>query len=294
MVIRSDASLRGKCKAIAKKHGIMAQEVMQMYLFERFLARLEKSEYADRFVLKGGLLISSLIGVENRTTMDMDATLQAICLDEENVSRMIADICSIDCDDGVSFAFDRVEPIREDDDYGGLRAHIRSRFGRMDTPMKIDLTIGDAITPGAIEYPFPMMFDEGTLRVMSYPLATCVAEKYEALVKRGVLTTRARDLYDICRFVELYGGSLDWDSVSEAIVKTAEHRGSLELMGDFSRVCEEMLASTAIRNMWEAYARNNSFAAAISLEETLGAVRAVGEHYAHSLALENSVSIKEP
>ena len=279
MVISNDASLRGKCKAIAKKHGIMAQEVMQMYLFERFLARLEKSEYADRFVLKGGLLISSLIGVENRTTMDMDATLQAISLDEESVSRMISNICAISCDDGVSFAFESVEPIREDDDYGGLRAHIRSRFGRMDTPMKIDLTTGDAITPGAIKYTFPMMFDEGSLRVMSYPIATCVAEKYEALVKRGALTTRARDLYDIYRFAEMYSDSLDWDSVSVAIGKTAEHRGSLELMGDFSRVCDDMLASEAICTMWEAYARDNSFAASISLEDTLNAVRTVGEHY---------------
>ena len=279
MVIRNDASLRGKCKAIARKHGIMAQEVMQMYLFERFLARLEKSEYADRFVLKGGLLISSFIGVENRTTMDMDATLRATSLDEENVSRMISDICAIGCDDGVSFVFESVEPIREDDDYGGLRAHIRSRLGRMDTPMKIDLTTGDAITPGAIEYPFPMMFDEGSLRVMSYPLATCVAEKYESLVKRSALTTRARDLYDIYRFVELYGDSLDWDSVSVAIGKTAEHRGSAELMGDFSRVCDEMLASASIRSMWEAYAYDNPFAASISLENTLNAVRTVGEHY---------------
>lgn len=279
MVIRNDASLRGKCKAIAKKHGIMAQEVMQMYLFERFLARLERSEYADRFVLKGGLLISSLIGVENRTTMDMDATLQAISLDEENISRMISDICSIGCDDCVLFVFESVEPIREDDDYGGLRVHIRSRFGRMDTPMKIDLTTGDAITPGAIEYLFPMMFDEGSLHVMSYPLATCVAEKYEALVKRGTLTTRARDLYDIYRFVELYGGSLDWASVSKAIGKTAKHRGSAELMGDFSRVCDEMQASTAIRSMWEAYARDNFFAVSISLEDTLNAVCTVGEHY---------------
>ena len=279
MVISNDASLRGKCKAIAKKHGVMAQEVMQMYLFERFLARLEKSEYANKFVLKGGLLISSLIGVENRTTMDMDATLQAIRLDEENVSRMISDICAISCDDGASFAFESVEPIREDDDYGGLRAHVRSHFGRMDTPMKIDLTTGDAITPGAIEYPFPMMFDEGSLRVMSYPIATCVAEKYESLVKRGALTTRARDLYDIYRFVEMYGDSLDWDSVSVAIGKTAEHRGSLELMGDFSRVCNDMLASEAICSMWEAYARDNSFAASISLEDTLNAIRIVGEHY---------------
>ena len=123
------------------------------------------------------------------------------------------------------------------------------------------------------------MFGEGSLRVMSYPIATCVAEKYEALVKRGALTTRARDLYDIYRFVELYGDSLDWNSVSVAIGKTAEHRGSLELMGYFSRVCDDMLASAAIRSMWEAYARKNFFAASISLEDTLNAIRIVGEHY---------------
>ena len=277
MIIENDASLRGKCRALAKKHGIMAQEVMQMYFFERFLARLEKSAYSERFILKGGLLISSLIGVENRTTMDMDATLRAIELSKEGISCMIEDICTVECEDGITFSLDYVEPIRDDDDYGGMRAHIRARFGRMDVPMKIDLTTGDAITPRAVEYPFPKMFGEGNIQVLSYPIATCIAEKFESLVMRGVLTTRARDLYDVQRFVAIYGDKIDWQEVSEAVAKTAKHRGTLPFMGDWARVSDEMAASAAIHTMWEAYARNNAFAKDISLEDALDAIRTIGQ-----------------
>lgn len=118
-MIANDASLRGKCKALAEKHGVIAQKVMQMYFFERFLARLKKSKYAENFILKGGLLISSLIDVENRTTMDMDATLRALALTEDDVTQMLKEICTIETNDDVTFSFDYVEPIREDDDYGG-------------------------------------------------------------------------------------------------------------------------------------------------------------------------------
>lgn len=279
MTIKNDASLRGKCKALAAKHGIMAQEAMQMYFFECFLMRLEKSKYAENFVLKGGLLIASLIGVANRTTMDMDATLKSITLNEEQVASMMKEICSISCNDSVMFVYEYAEPIRDDDAYGGLRAHIRARFGRMDTPMKIDLTTGDIITPRAVEYPFNRMFDDGTIQIMSYPITTCIAEKFESIVKRGILTTRAKDLYDIERFVALYDVTINWDEVRQAISNTAKHRDSLKQMKDYERVCEEMQASSDIQSMWANYAAHNTFASEITLLDTLNAVRIVGSHY---------------
>lgn len=276
MTVSNDASLRGKCKALAKRHGLKAQEVMQMYFFERFLVRLSQSPYNDRFILKGGLLIASLMGVANRTTMDMDATLRSVSLDEKTAEHMVSEICGIEADDGILFAFDYVEPIRDDDEYGGLRAHIKATFGRMSAPMKIDLTCGDSITPSAVAYPFPLMFDEGSVLVMSYPLATSIAEKFEALVKRGVATTRARDLYDLARLMQIYKDDLDWNDVRRAVANTARHRGSEALIVDYERICHELLESDAIANLWVAYADENSFARTVTLEEAVDAIVLVG------------------
>ena len=159
---RSDASLKGKVKAMAKKSGLKPQELLQMYLFERLLMRLEKSDYAETFVLKGGLLISSMTGVAQRTTMDMDATVVGMDMDAETVNAAISSICSVDIGDGMEYSFERLEPIRTDDEYANWRAHLRARYGKIDAPIKIDITTGDEIVPGRIEYSYPLMFEEGS------------------------------------------------------------------------------------------------------------------------------------
>lgn len=110
---RSDASLKGKIKAIAKKSGLKPQELLQMYLFEHLLMRLEKSDYAETFVLKGGLLISSMTGIAQRTTMDTDATVVGMDMDEGTVSAAISSICSVDVGDGMEYSFERLEPITQ-------------------------------------------------------------------------------------------------------------------------------------------------------------------------------------
>jgi len=148
---RGDASLKGKIKAMAKKSNLKPQELLQMYLFEHLLMRLEKSDYAETFVLKGGLLISSMTGIAQRTTMDMD---------EGTVSAVISSICSVAVGDGMEYSFERVEPIRADDEYANWRAHLRARYGKIDAPIKIDITTGDEIAPGLIEYRHPLMFED--------------------------------------------------------------------------------------------------------------------------------------
>jgi predicted nucleotidyltransferase component of viral defense system len=276
MTIRNDASLRGKSKALAKKHGLSSQELIQMYLFERFLVRLSNSRHKNSFILIGGLLISKLIGISNRTTMDMDVTLNALSLNEDTVERVIGEVCAIDSDDGILFSYERCEPIRSDDDYGGIRAHLRAKFGRMDAAMKIDFTTGDVITPASIEYPFPMLFEERTINLMTYPIETCLAEKFEGIVKRGVLTTRARDLYDLACLLQFYGDTLHWDTVASAIRNTAEHRETLPLMYTYEQVCNEMLQSADVIKIWENYTDRNRYAKKIALPDAIEAVRAVG------------------
>jgi predicted nucleotidyltransferase component of viral defense system len=277
MTISNDASLRGKAKALAKEHGLSAQEVMQRYFFEHFLMRLERTRYRERFVIKGGLLLSSMMGMAQRTTMDLDATVRALPLDGETISVAMQEICSINLEDGIAFAFERAEPIREDDDYGGLRAHLTAEFGRMRTPLKVDVTTGDAITPREIEYEFPTLFGEGPIHLMSYPLETCIAEKFEAVVKRGAATTRARDLYDLAMLVRLYERTIDWEILREAVRRTSEHRGSSDMMRRFELVSREIEGSDEIARIWSAYTRLNPYASEISVADAMDAVRMIGE-----------------
>ena len=165
-MMRSDASLKGKIKALAKKSNLKPQELLQMYLFEHLLTRLGKSGYAEAFVLKGGLLISSMTGVAQRTTMDMDTTVIGMDMDEDTVSEAVAAICAVDVADGMEYSFERIEPIREGDEYANWREHLRARYGKIDAPVKIDITTGDEIVPGRIEYRYPLMFEKGSVRVL--------------------------------------------------------------------------------------------------------------------------------
>lgn len=277
MTISNDASLRGKAKALAKERGLSAQEVMQRYFFEHFLMRLERTRYRERFVIKGGLLLSSMMGVAQRTTMDLDVTVRALPLDGETISAVMQEICSIDLGDGIAFAFERVEAIREDDDYGGLRAHLTAIFGRMRTPLKVDVTTGDVITPREINYRFSTLFGEGSIHLMSYPLETCIAEKFEAVVKRGVATTRARDLYDLATLVKLYEQTIDWETLREAVRRTSEHRGSSGMMKDYGLVSREIESSDEIARIWSSYTRLNPYASEISVSDAMDAVRMIGE-----------------
>ena len=184
-IIENDAILRGKIRAVASKRGLRAHEVLQMHLFEHLLLRLERSSYSNVFVLKGGLTISSIIGLARRTTMNMDATVVGMPMDRKSVERAITEIYTICVDDGMEYRFERVEPIREHDEYANWRDHISVLYGRMNPPVKIDIATGDSITPAQIEYPYPRMFDEGCIAVMSYPMVTTLAEKFETVVSRG-------------------------------------------------------------------------------------------------------------
>lgn len=150
--MKSDASLRGKVRHLANEHDLKPQEVLQMYLFEHLLMRLAKSSYADKFVLKGGLLISSMTGIYQRTTMDMDTSVVGMDMDEETVAKALAEICDVNVGDGMTYAFERIEPIRGDDEYANWRAHLRAKYGRIDTPVKVDITTGDAICPSQVRH----------------------------------------------------------------------------------------------------------------------------------------------
>lgn len=268
-MMRSDASLKGKIKALARKGNLKPQELLQMYLFEHLLMRLEKSDYAETFVLKGGLLISSITGIARRTTMDMDTTVVGMDMDESTVSRAVTAICAADVDDGMEYSFERVEPIRENDEYANWRAHLRVRYGKIDAPVKIDITTGDEIVPGRIEYRYPLMFEEGSVRVLSYPLETVLAEKLETVVSRGIANTRGRDYYDIHTLVRLKSDEIDASALNKAVVATASRRGSLDKLGDYESVLGEVKESAMMQAVWSSYVSASPYASDLDFEEVV-------------------------
>ena len=168
-------SLKAKIRNLARKKDMSAQVVLQNYMFERFLERLSKSKYQDKFILKGGMLIAALVGIDNRSTMDMDATIRNYPINVESLTQAIKEICSSAIDDDVSFSFSGIDTIRDDDAYGGYRVSIIAEYDTITTPMQIDITTGDAITPKEVLYVFKMIFEEGSFGIWAYNIETVLA-----------------------------------------------------------------------------------------------------------------------
>ena len=190
-------SLKAKIRNLARKKDMSAQVVLQNYMFERFLDRLSKSDYRNNFILKGGMLIASLVGIDNRATMDMDATVKDYPISAESLSRAIMDISSIHINDDVTFTLTGIDSIREDDTYGGFRASVVARYDTIITPMQIDITTGDVITPKEVQFLYKTIFENNEISIWAYNIETVLAEKVETILKRAELNTRPRDFYDI-------------------------------------------------------------------------------------------------
>ena len=274
----NDASLKGKIRAMAKKGGLKPQELLHMYLFEHLLLRLEKSPHADKFILKGGLLVSSMTGVMQRTTMDMDTTVVGMDMDESTVTAVVREICSIDVNDEMNYIFERVEPIREIDEYANWRAHLRVRYGKLDAPIKIDITTGDRIVPGQTVYAYPLMFDGGWVRVLSYPIETVLAEKFETVVSRGVANTRGRDFYDIHALLRTKRDVINGETLAMAVAATAEKRGSTDAIAHYVEVLEEVRLSHAMRDLvWASYVKSAPYVGDLGFDAVVDAAIELGD-----------------
>lgn len=276
--MKTPEQLKGAIRNIAKKNNLMPQEVLQMFLFERILERLSVSEYKDNFILKGGLLISSMIGITERTTMDMDTTVRGIELEEENITDIVKKIIAMDVGDDIVFEFIKIEPIREDDAYNNFRVHLKAIYGKMNNPMKIDITTGDKITPAAIEYSYKMMFEEKQVSVMAYTLETILAEKYETIIRRNIGTTRVRDFYDLYVLFRSRKNEISREVFRLAVNHTAEKRDSLEILNEYVEICNELLNEEAVHKLWLNYIKENTYATHLGYVDVVNNVLEVGKY----------------
>lgn len=280
MKARTPEQLKGQIRSFAEKRNLQPQEVLQMYLLERVLERLSKSPYKNNFILKGGMLISSMIGIAERTTMDMDTTVTGIDLEEKEIERVIREILRIDLGDRIEFEFEKLEPIREDD-YNNYRVYFVAHYGKIANKMKVDITTGDEITPRAVQYSYRTILDNDEIDVMAYNTETIVAEKYETIIRRNIGTTRARDFYDLYMFYNLYKETINFGILKLAVTRTAKKRESLQTMSEWKEIIEDMKEDLALKNLWKNYCENNTYAAGVSYEK----IMEVTQHIAVMLGL---------
>ena len=266
----NDMSLKAKIRNIAKEKNISAQAVLQSYLMSRFLYRLSQTEYKEKFVIKGGMLIASIVGIEHRSTMDLDTTLRNLPLTESAIREAFESVCRVQTDDGITFSFDSIAPIRDDDEYGGYRVSFTAKFGKINASMSMDVSTGDVITPGTAKHWFSDILEDSLcFELWSYPIETVLAEKVETILSRGVDNTRPRDFYDVYMLSAL---NYDSEMFGEAFIATASHRESLEKISDAEGIIRLISESAEMNRRWENYVRQMPYARGITFSDTISAV----------------------
>ena len=263
-------------KGAVKNMNLKPQEVLQIFMFERLVERLSISKYKENFILKGGLLIASMIGIAERTTMDMDTTIQGLPMTEEEIEKIIKEILALDVEDGIHFEYQGMQPIREDDEYNNFCVSICAMYGKMKIPMKIDITTGDKITPRQIDYGYKFMFEDKSVLVKAYTLETIIAEKYETVIRRNIGNTRARDFYDLFVLVKIKKDEIRWNVLKEAVQATAIKRDSLEELTEYKEIIEDMQESQFLERIWEKYKEENTYSEGIAFADTLDIVSWIG------------------
>lgn len=267
-------SFKAKVKNYAKKNHLPAQVILQNIMFERFLDRLSRSDYRDKFVIKGGMLISAIVGLDTRSTMDLDATLRKLTLTEDQIREAINNICSIDLQDDITFKINSVAPIRKEDIYGGYRVKLDAKFEQIITPLSIDVSTGDIITPDAVKYEISGIFDDSVrITLWGYSIETILAEKTETILSRDITNTRPRDYYDV--YILRKKGTYDPAVYRSALIATAQHRGSWNRIRDFDPITSQIENSIILKDLWEKYRKEFNYAKDISFEDTVSAVRSL-------------------
>lgn len=265
-------SLKARIRNIARQKNMPAQIILQNYMFERLLVRLSESEYKEKFVLKGGMLVAAIVGLDNRATMDLDTTLKNLPMAPEAIRAALEQVCAIPIDDDVFFEIGTISPIRADDIYGGYRVMLNAKFDTMVTPLSIDMSTGDAITPHAVQYQFSEIFDsEKFYELWAYNIESVMAEKVETILRRGVFNTRPRDFYDV--YILATTQKFDKQIFAEALTATVIHRGTTEQIADIHRILSSIEDSPELFSMWEKYRKQFSYAKDITFNQIIAVLR---------------------
>lgn len=265
--------IKGRIKSVAKQNNADARTLMRIYMMERFLERLAQSEYRDNFIIKGGILVTAMIGVAHRSTMDIDTSMKNLNLSAEDALRVVNQVKDIDLDDGVSFEVKDVSNIMDEMEYPGIRITLNANVGKLITPLKIDISTGDVITPRAIEFNYDLLLEDRSISLWSYNLETILAEKLQTVLARGILNTRMRDFYDIRMLLDTYEDKINKAVLKDAFAATCKKRGTDHLQEQAEEIIKIIEANEQLQVLWRAYEKKYSYAADIDYASVISGVR---------------------
>ena len=274
-MIKTARQLKDLIRNFSREKSADAQLLMRNYMMERFLERISLSEYRDKFILKGGMLVAAMVGLDARSTMDLDATVKGANVNVEDIENLISAIVSVPIDDGVKFQLKSISEIMDEAEYPGIRVSMTTTFDGVVTPLKIDISTGDAITPREVRYSFKLMLEDRSIDIWAYNLETVLAEKLETIITRTTTNTRMRDFYDIYILDQLHGNTLNQQTLYDALLATAKKRGTERHLAEAVDVLNEVESSPVMQKLWESYRRKFSYAADLEWSIIMGAVRSL-------------------
>ena len=274
-MIKTARQLKDLIRNLSREKSADAQLLMRNYMMERFLERISLSEYRDKFILKGGMLVAAMVGLDARSTMDLDATVKGANVNVEEIENLISAIVSVPIDDGVKFQLKSISEIMDEAEYPGIRVSMTTTFDGVVTPLKIDISTGDAITPREVRYSFKLMLEDRSIDIWAYNLETVLAEKLETIITRTTTNTRMRDFYDIYILDQLHGNTLNRQTLYDALLATAKKRGTERHLAEAVDVLNEVESSPVMQKLWESYRRKFSYAADPEWNIIMRAVRSL-------------------
>ena len=274
-MIKTARQLKDLIRNLSREKSADAQLLMRNYMMERFLERISLSEYRDKFILKGGMLVAAMVGLDARSTMDLDATVKGANVNVEDIENLISAIVSVPIDDGVKFQLKSISEIMDEAEYPGIRVSMTTTFDGVVTPLKIDISTGDAITPREVRYSFKLMLEDRSIDIWAYNLETVLAEKLETIITRTTTNTRMRDFYDIYILDQIHGNTLNRQTLYDALLATAKKRGTERHLTEAVDVLNEVESSPVMQKLWESYRRKFSYAAYLEWNIIMGAVRSL-------------------
>lgn len=271
--MKTAMQLKALIRNLSKEKGLPPEVILRNYMLERFLERVSLSKHKHQLILKGGLLIADMIGIEARSTMDLDATIKGTALTEEVLTIMFNEILTVPVDDGVKMTIMSLERIRDEADYPGIRVSIVAVLDKTRQVMKIDITTGDVITPKEIEYNYKLLVENREIEIMAYNIETVMAEKFETILSRSTAGTRMRDYYDAHTLTVLKSDEISWPVFANAYQRTAEKRGSYNLLSEKGHEnLESIKESAALLELWNRYQQKNTYAAGVRWPDVLSSI----------------------
>lgn len=276
-MIKNAKSLKDKARNVANETAISIQQVLQNYMFERLLERLSKSKYKENFIIKGGLLLSSIMGINLRTTMDIDTNITGINLNKEELSKILNEVLNMDIGDNVSFKIEKIEDIKQEEYYGGYQFKIIATYENIKVQFHMDISTGDVITPRAIEYKYKKLFDDSYIDILSYNQETIIAEKLQAILERKTQNSRMKDYYDLYFFVNYRWDTINKEILAEAIIRTFATRNSITELKDINTTIKNLKSNQFLNTLWIDYAKKHVYSKDIKFKDTIGAIETIKE-----------------